>query len=226
MPNLNPREVAKALVVRLRAIQAFRAETIASTDLSADQKLNAALRLSDARTNLVGVVSGLLKEEPRTPGAVTVPALSPDTIEIADEDDDEGEEEDPPTPSKPGVGGGSPARARTTKKMPAPAQPGVNKTAQSATPVPVLLERLDRVTAAIEARTEAVIVEADLHEIDNAKRAIVAHTTLDPELRLHHLLTLNLLRERRARQRKKASAPDRSTADAEARLARRARALN
>jgi hypothetical protein len=107
--------IAKALVAGLREISTLRTETIASTNLDVDQKLNAALRLADATTNLVEFASGLLKEGP-TPGAVTVPALSPDTIDIPGEDDDaEGEEEDPQNPSKPNVGGGKPVRARTTK---------------------------------------------------------------------------------------------------------------
>lgn len=73
-------------------------------------------------------------------------------------------------------------------------------------------QRVDRVTAAVEALNEGMIVAADLRQIDDAKRALGANTTLDPEVKLHHVLTLNVLHERGVERwhKTKKKAPDRS----------------
>src|SRR5258708_498040 len=102
MASLKSRDVATALVEQLRAGEGLRAELLASTDLTVDQKLTSVLRLSAARTSLIERVREALLESPRAPGAARfksgadsgaagspgndLPAINAD-IEIPDEAD-------------------------------------------------------------------------------------------------------------------------------------------
>jgi hypothetical protein len=119
--------------------------------------------------------------------------------------------------------------------------------------VAALLERMDAVTAAVERLNEDLEVEHELRAVSAEKRAI-HNKNLDPELKLRQYLTANDAHEHlreAARRRKKKTAPDttarvpehdhardpggkvshdgaidkKAAADAEARLARGARAL-